>query len=135
RQPAAGEPELGLGQQLEHGAGHLLASDDPDHHHHHHHHDDSGADDHHHHDHDAAGHDDIDSHDADHELHDDDHARGGLRQPDRAPGPGGDLQRHDERRESAGRQLRQLGHLARAGLPVDALGPGHGDHRHRRRGH
>src|SRR5207249_3500251 len=39
---------------------------------------------------------------------------------------GGHLQRHDERHELAGRQLRQLGHLARAGLPVDAGGLGHG---------
>src|SRR5207245_8578421 len=91
RRPAAGEPELGLGQQLEHGAGHLLASDDPDHHHHHHHHDDSGADDHHH-DHDAADHDDIDSHDDDHDL-DEDHARGGQSTQYSATGSGGVLHR------------------------------------------
>src|SRR5439155_1360259 len=36
---------------------------------------------------------------------------------------------------AAGPQLRQLGHLARAGLPVDPGGLGHGDYRDVRRGH
>src|SRR5439155_32993 len=123
------------------------ASDAAHHQHHGHHpaadHHDHPDDDHHqaadHHDHhhEPADHDDIDHHDADHHLHDDDHARGvgNLQQPDRDPGPGGNLWRHDERHELAVRQLRQLGKLARAGLPVDAGGLGHGDHRDVRRRH
>src|SRR5439155_10135226 len=108
------------------------ASDVAGHQHHDHHDDDHhhpAADHHDHHHHEPADHDDVHHHDG--ELHDDDHARGGgsLQQPDRDPGPGGNLRRHDERRELAGGQLRQLGHLARAGLPVDAGGLGHGDHR------
>jgi len=62
-------------------------------------------------------------------------ARGGLQQPDRHSRAGRDLQRHDERHELARGQLRQLGELTRAGLPVDADGLGHGDHPDVRRRH
>ncbi len=80
RRPAGGEPDLGLGLQLGHGAGYLpvhrRVHDDDEHHDaadHHidvHHHDHDPLDDDEHRDHAAA-----DDHDHDHDPHDDDEHR------------------------------------------------------------
>jgi len=96
-----------------------LSNDDDQHEHHVHYYDYPGPSDHH-----------LDDH-----LHDDDHAPWGLQQPQRHPRGGRNLQRHDEWRQLAGGQLRQLGVLARDGLPMDPGGLGHSDDPDVRRRH